>query len=709
MKKAHLTGVFVLICVAFVFFASAILSMIAHAANYYEAQSGITIHQNYDITTANDGAYASKSVDPSLFSNGSYYTALYSGGTVDVTNGYMYEAAASGETSTVRLFDEYSGTFSIFGQGFYDANSSPYDYGKLSFTFTNLANTRQYISFSFYQTASNYLTFNAYYYDLDVQETAIYKTASDMNLMASFTATSVWMTGTKKTALKFSYNNSTQALDLRNSSSVGSHNLNTLLGTTLTAFSSYSVDMSFENKDREHTAKFIIYELCGNLLDVVVQDNYDITTANDGAYASKSVDPNNFGATSYYTGLYSGDRLDVTKGRLYMAAAKNATSTIRLFNVHSGTFSIVGQGFYDADNRTYDYNRLTFQFTNTANTNQYIKLVFIQKADDDYLELAAYYYDKGIQTSAINQMSSNMKLMASFTATSNYMTNKNKTALKFSYDNSTQALNLANSGSTKDHNLNTLLSATLPTFSSYSVDMAFEQKGQTNTAKFIAYELCGANFSEARTMTVKDMSGETVSENVVFKGQTVILPADNVAGFVGCMIDGEIYPAGYKYTVSTNFEMQKMVISPTIISGAYIRLTTENNYGGIRFGIKVNDNDMDAFGENIEMHGVIIRTANIVGEFDLDEAKSVDKALDNYFTDGDDRMYFIALTDIDSANYNTSYSVRAYLKITMYDGSYVKRATDYSTENNARTPYYVAAKAKEEGYSGAVIDEYLGL
>ena len=152
-----------------------------------------------------------------------------------------------------------------------------------------------------------------------------------------------------------------------------------------------------------------------------------------------------------------------------------------------------------------------------------------------------------------------------------------------------------------------------------------------------------------------------------------------------------------------------MVISPTMISGAYIRLTTENNYGGIRFGIKVNDNDMDAFGENIEMHGVIIRTANIVGEFDLDEAKSVDKALDNYFTDGDDRMYFIALTDIDSANYNTSYSVRAYLTITMYDDSHVILATDYSAENNARTPYDVAAKAKEEGYSGAVIDDYLGL
>ncbi|MBR0189304.1 MAG: hypothetical protein IJQ23_02830, partial [Clostridia bacterium] len=39
----------------------------AHAANYNEAQSGVTIHQNYDITTANDGAYASKSVVPSNF------------------------------------------------------------------------------------------------------------------------------------------------------------------------------------------------------------------------------------------------------------------------------------------------------------------------------------------------------------------------------------------------------------------------------------------------------------------------------------------------------------------------------------------------------------------------------------------------------------------------------------------------------------------
>ncbi|MBR0190189.1 MAG: DUF4838 domain-containing protein, partial [Clostridia bacterium] len=367
-----------------------------------------------------------------------------------------------------------------------------------------------------------------------------------------------------------------------------------------------------------------------------------------------------------------------------------------------------GQGFYDADNRTYDYNRLSFQFTNTANTNQYIKLVFIQKADDDYLELAAYYYDKDIQDSAINRMSSNMALMASFTATSNYMTNKYKTALKFSYNNTTQALNLAKKDGTKDFNLNDLLSATLPTFSSYSVDMLFEQKGQTNTAKFIAYELCGVNFSEAKTMTVKDMAGETVSESTVFKGQTVTIPTDNAAGFVGYMIDGEIYPAGYKYTVSTNFEMQKMVISPTMMSGAYIRLTIDETYhGGIRFGIKVNDEDMEAFGENIEMHGVLIYTEDIEGDFDLDEANSVDKALNKYCTDGDDRMYFITLTNIKSGHYNTSYSARAYLKITMYDDSYVILATDYSAENHARSPYNVALKALDAGYSGAVIDEYL--
>ena len=679
----------------------------AHAANYNEAQSGITIHGNYDITTANSGAYASKSVVPSNFSSGSYYTTLYAGGTVDVTNGYMYEAAASGITSTVRLFDEYSGTFSIFGQGFYDANSSPFDYGKLSFIFTNTANTKQYIKFSFTQSASNYLAFNAYYYDLDVQETAVYKTASDMNLMASFTATSNYMTNKNKTALKFSYNNSTQALDLRNSSSVGSHNLNTLLGTTLTAFSSYSVDMSFENKDEEHTAKFIIYELCGKLLDIGVHDNYDITTANDGAYASKSVDPSKFSATSYYTELYSGDRLDVTKGRLYMAGKKNTTSTIRLFDEHSGTFSIVGQGFYDESSSPFDYTRLTFTFTNTANTNQYIKFVFIQNASN-YLEFNAYYYDKGIQDSAINRMSSNMALMASFTATSNYMTNKNKTALKFSYNNSTQALDLRNSGSAGSHNLNTLLGTTLTAFSSYSVDMAFEYKHQTTTAKFIAYELCGVNFSEAKTMTVKDMAGETVSESTVFKGQTVTIPTDNAAGFVGYMIDGEIYPAGYKYTVSTNFEMQKMVISPTMMSGAYIRLTIDETYhGGIRFGIKVNDEDMEAFGENIEMHGVLIYTEDIEGDFDLDEANSVDKALNNYCTDGDDRMYFITLTNIKSGHYNTSYSARAYLKITMYNDSYVIIATDYSAENHARSPYNVALKALDAGYSGAVIDEYL--
>ncbi|MBQ6979314.1 MAG: hypothetical protein IJQ07_01570 [Clostridia bacterium] len=237
-----------------------------YAANYDEEQSGITLYQNYDVTTANVGAYAGKSVDPSLFSAGSYYTALYSGGTVDITSGYMYEANKKGVTSKVRLLDEYRGTFSIFSQGFYNADISPYDYGRLAFIFTNTANTKQYIKFSFTQSASNYLAFNAYYYDLDVQETAVYKTTSDMNLMASFSATSNYMTAKKKTALKFSYNNSTQELNLANSGSVKDHNLNTLLSATLPTFSSYSVDMAFENKSQANTAKFIIYELCGQVL-----------------------------------------------------------------------------------------------------------------------------------------------------------------------------------------------------------------------------------------------------------------------------------------------------------------------------------------------------------------------------------------------------------------------------------------------------------
>ena len=108
------------------------------------------------------------------------------------------------------------------------------------------------------------------------------------------------------------------------------------------------------------------------------------------------------------------------------------------------------------------------------------------------------------------------------------------------------------------------------------------------------------------------------------------------------------------------------------------------------------------------MYGVLIYTDNINGEFDLNEEGSQCGKLANYFIKEEVRGYYITLTNIKANHYQTSYSVRAYVEVTLYDGSTVKVATDYSQEHNARSPYQVAQKAEQDGITGTMIDTYLG-
>ena len=130
--------------------------------------------------------------------------------------------------------------------------------------------------------------------------------------------------------------------------------------------------------------------------------------------------------------------------------------------------------------------------------------------------------------------------------------------------------------------------------------------------------------------------------------------------------------------------------------------------GGIRFLVTVDDAAISAFGGNATMYGVLIYTNSINGAFDLNEAGSQCKELKNYYEKDGLRGYYITLTNIKEKNYQTSYSARAYVEVTLFDGSTVQVATDYVAEDNARSPYEVAQKAEQDGVTGTMIDAYLG-
>ena len=688
---------------------------VVNAENYNETQPGVVIHQNYDISTANNGKYA----DLLLNKNSDltdYYKNYYSGGAVDFHSGYMYEADKKGSTSTVRLFEEHSGTFSIIGQGFYDEYGVENgvfvaDYGRLAFQFTNLANQQQYYKFSFTQTGSHYLELNVYYYDKGVKDTYIYKATKKISM--SFTEKSVYM-GNKNVPFRFEYVMATQTLNMRdeNVSAGQTHNLNSLTGATLPVFENYAVDMLFENKSQKNTAKFSVFELCGKIPSAVITNGYNVATANGGKYADYEISP--VGLGEYFLTNYAGNYINFNNGRLYEAGKKGATSTVSLFDTYKGEFSIVGQGIYDEYSTSTgsfagDYGKIAFQLTNKANTKQYFKFLFVQSVSNT-LELNVYYYDKGEQTSSL--YSTNMKVCASLTNKANYYNNVN-VPFKFAYDMDNVALSVMPADTTKStqHDLKELLfkGATPVVFENYSVDMLFENKTQKNTAKFVVYELCEDDFANTKSVTITDMAGATVSQVNAVEGAKYVLPANKTKGFVGYEMGGKIYPAGYVVTVSENITVKQMFIMPEMEKGASVRIqvTTEHK-GGIRFHVTVDQSAIQAFGDNAKMYGVLIYTDSIDGDFDLNESGSKCQELTNYYEKNGVRGYYITLTNIDESHYKTSYSARAFVEVTLYDGSTVRVATDYVEKDNARSPYEVAQKAEQDGIPGEMIDAYLG-
>ena len=224
------------------------------AENYNGAQTGVTIQKNYNIATASEGKYANLLLNKNNDLS-DYYKNYYSGGAIDFQSGYTYEADKAGVTSKVRLLDEYSGTFSVIGQGFYDEYGVENgifvaDYGRLSFEFTNLENSNEYFRFAFTQTGSHYLELNVYYYNKGVQDSSIYKVTKKIAM--SFTEKSAFMNN-KNLPFRFEYVMATQTLNMRDETVTAgqTHDLNSLMGATLPVFDSYSVDMLIENKSQK--------------------------------------------------------------------------------------------------------------------------------------------------------------------------------------------------------------------------------------------------------------------------------------------------------------------------------------------------------------------------------------------------------------------------------------------------------------------------
>jgi len=217
---------------------------------------------------------------------------------------------------------------------------------------------------------------------------------------------------------------------------------------------------------------------------------------------------------------------------------------------------------------------------------------------------------------------------------------------------------------------------------------------------------------QTKTLTMTDESGATIESKTVLKTADYVLPTSNIDGFVGWSYNEGLYQAGAKIVSEENITVKAVCLEMDVLDGASARLKIdEDGDGGLRFTVKAKTADLTALGANVEMHGVMIPTDMINGEFDLNETGAKDIVLSNSVALNDGyTYYYITLTDVIYSNYNRAFSARAYAKVTYADeGTANMAATAYDKTNNSRSIYDVAVAAYNDGEeSDGILARYIG-
>ena len=189
-------------------------------------------------------------------------------------------------------------------------------------------------------------------------------------------------------------------------------------------------------------------------------------------------------------------------------------------------------------------------------------------------------------------------------------------------------------------------------------------------------------------------------------GETVTLPEGtnyNGETFVGWNIGGELYPAGYSWTVPADLTEDMTVnavgVAFGIVDGASVRkVTTDNGKGGLRFTGHIATADAVAnVAYGTYLNGVQVSATKVLTPTSAEGLMKEDYVADNtYFT--------AVITDLDSADYETDVTAETYIIVTYADGS-TKEFKSVSVTRNAKQ---VAERALDEGETGDMLYEYAG-
>lgn len=215
-----------------------------------------------------------------------------------------------------------------------------------------------------------------------------------------------------------------------------------------------------------------------------------------------------------------------------------------------------------------------------------------------------------------------------------------------------------------------------------------------------------------KTLTMQNVEGNVIGTKTVAGGASYVLPASKVANFIGWEHNGALYAAGDSIEADGDITVKAVCYDVDMVNGASARLKIDQQYnGGLRFAVKAKTSEMAALGNKAELHGVLIPTDKIDGEFDLTEENAKDIVLsDGIEKDDGYTYYYITLTNVLYSNYNRAFSARAYVKVTYADGDTANvLVTAYSEENNSRSIYDVAVDAYNAGdEKDGVLAQYIG-
>ena len=220
------------------------------------------------------------------------------------------------------------------------------------------------------------------------------------------------------------------------------------------------------------------------------------------------------------------------------------------------------------------------------------------------------------------------------------------------------------------------------------------------------------------TVTVQDASGAVIDTQLVVEGETFVFPEGQagVSNLIGWNYENALYAPLTEVTVQGDITIKAVCLEVNLLAGASVRISNSDGYyGGMRFAIEVNTAQLAELGDKVSVHGLLIPTDLIDGEYNINEVGVQDNVLKNGVDEQGITTYYITLTDIYYQNFNRAYSAKAYASVTYADGSILNFETEYTKENNARAPYEVAVMAhndtaKYNEYSQAqkdILDSYI--